>query len=252
MKIEIGELQQIARFWNEAIMEKRKADFSMGTGAGIIFITLTIIGLFSLGKYASIAHTLVPSLFGIYGAILIFRGVACNNKSKAAHQKIDNFGKEKAELFRQTLDSMTGIIVERHDDTFKFREVRGKGRGNEKVLDWKGRFNGDLVTLIKEPRDEIYFLLIDELNIEAGKALTYHSDDRIMDVSRPGMYSLDTINEKEEDITRKDRHARFKFMDRDFTGEIPSVSLQRYEKWKKGEYPQTTENGEPVALSSEY
>lgn len=246
MDITIGELQQMSGFWNESIMQKRKSDSSMGIGLGIIVFSLVIIGLFSMGSETSLFHTFVPTLFVCYGAFRIFIGVSANKKSKASLKKIEIFGGDKEEILEKTLEEMVRFSGE-DEDSFIFYEVMGRSRGNQTIIRWKGKFNGDMVTLMKEPRDEIYFLLIEELNIETGKKVMLN-DGYMRERGRGDNDGY--MKDVKLDTLKNDIHAKVRFADREITCEITVESIGKYEKWKKGEYPQTTENGEPFPIWS--
>lgn len=258
MEVTVGELQQMSRFWNESIMQKRKSDSLMGVGLGIIMGAMTVIGLFAMGTETSLFHTFVPTLFVIYGGYRIFAGAAAAKKSKAALKQVGIFGEEKEEILQKTLEEMRKFSGE-DEDSFSFMEVMGKARGNQTVLKWKGKFNGDMLTLMKEPKDEIYFLLIDEMSIDVGKKVM-HNDGymqlgrrqakRAVERGEVVHVKLGNIKEVKLDTSENDHYATARFADREIQGEISAESIRKFEKWKKGEYPQTTENGEPFPIWS--
>lgn len=254
MDITVGELQQMAGFWNESIVQKRKSESSMGMGIGIILFSLTIIGLFSMGTHASLFHTFVPSLFVFFGAFKVFTGAAADKKSKAALNKIKIFGEDKEEILEKILEEMSKFSGE-YENSFFFMEPVGRTHNNQTILRWKGIFNGDMVTLIKEPKDEIYFLLIDELNIEIGKKVAHRARYMQLDkrlgreaALRGEGEGFGTIRSIEQDTSNYDHYAKVFFADREVKCEISVSSIAKYEKWKKGGYPQTTENGEPFPI----
>ncbi len=252
MEIAVGELQQMSGFWNESIIQKRKSDSSMGIGLGIVVFAMTVIGLFCMGTKTSLFHTLVPSLFVCYGGFRIFTGAAAAKKSKAALEKIRIFGEDKEEIMLKTLEEMTKFSGE-DEDSFLFFETLGKSRGNQTILRWKGKFNSDMVTLMKEPKDEIYFLLIDEMNIDVGKQIIFDGGYRRVGkrLAEKGYgEGIGTIRECKMDTSKNDHYATVRFADREIICEISVESIRKYEKWKKGEYPQTTENGEPFPIWS--
>ena len=250
MEITVGELQQMSGFWNEFIMQKRISDSSMGVGLGIVLFAMTVIGLFCMGTETSLFHTFVPSLFVFYGGFRIFMGAAAAKKSKSAMEKVRIFGEDKEEIMLKTLEEMVKFSGE-DEDSFFLNETLGKTRGNQTILRWKGKFNGDMVTLMKEPKDEIYFLLIDELNIEVGKQIIIDGGYKRVKrkLAEQGLgEGYGTIRECKIDTSQNDHYATVRFGDREIKCEISVESIRKYEKWKKGEYPQTTENGEPFPI----
>ena len=243
MKIQVGELQQIAKFRNEAFIEKGKSQSNIGGGAGIIMGGLMLIGLFSMGKHASIVHTIIPSIVVFFGAYKIFSGASSSKKSKAAMEKMNYYGEEKVEYLENAIEEMTSVDGKNADDAFCFQEVYGSG-GNATIIDWKGKFNGDMVILLKEPRDEIYFLLIDEMEIETGKKAKLTDRE-----SRGDEHLIDKISLRGKLITESDDYlkslkATFKFSGKKLKGEISHTALEKFKKWKQGSYPVVGGDGE--------